>query len=341
MKKRNFITQKSIAERAGVSQAVVSLALNDSYDITLSDETRKRVLAVAAELGYVPQAAAKSLVKGRSNNIGLVLVRPHQQIFRDPFIPNIITGLSAVTRQKGFRLLVEHIDELDYLTTISTLLKGGEVAGIVLSTYYGLEEIVEPLIKNGYPIVLLDDAPISSFSVTIDHAAGIRAAVEHIVSLNRFPVACIPFGPLNPHIGKRIQVFCESFEALTGSTISNRYICHGDYEPETGYKAMQVLLAEKPRPQVVFGMNDMMAIGAMRAIRDQGLRIPEDIAVMGYDDMRFAPFTDPALTTVSAPEIEVGREAGRLLIDLFEGGSVSGHQIKLQPQLIVRRSTQG
>ncbi len=339
MKKRLSITQKEIAKRAGVSQTVVSLALNSSYDITLSDETRQRVQEVAAELGYVPQAAAKSLVKGHTNNIGLVLVQPHQQVFRDPFIPNVITGLSAVIRSFGYRLLVEHIDDLDHLITISNLLKGGEVAGIVLSTFEGLEEILAPLIDDGYPMVMLDESPASSCSVLLDHWAGVRIAAEHIASLERYPVACICFGPANPYIDKRLQRFCDTIEQRTGRAVEQRYIRYGQFEPESGYVAMKSLLEETPRPAVVFGMNDMMALGAIRAILDAGLTIPDEIAVVGYDDMRFAEYINPTLTTVRAPEVEVGSAAGQVLMNLINGQPMSERQVRLLPQLIVRASS--
>lgn len=339
MKKRLSITQKEIAKRAGVSQTVVSLALNSSYDITLSDETRQRVVEVAAELGYVPQAAAKSLVKGHTNNIGLVLVQPHQQVFRDPFIPNVITGLSAVIRNYGYRLLVEHIDDLDHLMTISNLLKGGEVAGIVLSTFEGLEEIVEPLVENNYPVVILDESPATSYSVLIDHWIGVEMAAEHVVSLERHPIACICFGPPTPYINNRLRRFCDTVEQRTGRAVEQRYIRYGQFEPESGYAAMKSLLETEPRPAVVFGMNDMMALGAIRAILDAGLTIPDEIAVVGYDDMRFAQYINPTLTTVRAPEVEVGSAAGQVLIKLIDGQPMPERQTRLRPELIVRASS--
>lgn len=337
MKKRTSVTQKEIAKRAGVSQTVVSLALNNSYDVTLSEETRQRVMEVATELGYVPQAAAKSLVQGRSNNIGLVLVRPHFQVFRDPYIPNVITGLSEIVRTHGFRLLVEHIDDLDHLRTITNLLKGGEVAGMVLSSAHGFDEVVIPLIEEEYPIVLLDTAPDGACVVTLNHVKGVSAAGKHLASLGKTPVACITFAPWNPHVDMRLQAFYAGLRR-GGVAFDERYLRYGAYDPDSGYAEMQSLLQEDPYPRAVFGMNDMMALGAMRAILDAGLRVPEDIAVIGYDDMRFAEFTNPALTTVRAPEIELGRVAGQRLIDFIDGKSIQQRQIKLDTELIVRAS---
>ncbi len=336
MKKRR-ITQKHIAELAGVSQTLVSLALNASYDVTLSEETRQRVLDVAAEMGYVPQAAAKSLVQGRSNNIGLVLIQPHYQVFRDPFIPNIITGLSDVVRSHGFRLLVEHIDDPDHLDTISFMLKGGEVAGMVLSSIYGIEHIVKPLVEEGFPIVLLDTAPAQCYTVLIDHLSGVISAAQYILSLGHREIGCIAFAPPNLNMNKRVNAFKETLTGQ-GIAIQDDYILYGLYDPESGYKAMQALLSVHPLPTVVFGMNDIMALGAMRAILDAGLRVPEDIAVVGYDDMRFSAFTNPALTTVRAPEVEQGRIAGEMLVRLIAGDKVAEPQISLLTQLRIRAS---
>lgn len=337
MKKRATVTQKQIAKEAGVSQTVVSLALSGSYDITLSEDTRQRVLEVADALGYVPQAAAKSLVKGRSNNIGLVLVRPHYQVFRDPYIPNVITGLSSVVRSHNCRLVVEHIDDIKEVKTISNMLKGGEVAGIVLSSFDMGDSIIEPLVQEGYPIVMLDTSPENYHVTTIDHVSGVESAAKHFIDLGHRDVGCIAFGPVNTHLNKRLQAFIDTF-AKHDIEIDPDAIRFGHYDPESGYQAMQSLLADKPHLTAIFGMNDMMAIGAMRAIIDAGLRVPEDIALIGYDDMRFAEFTNPALTTVSAPEVELGQAAGEMLIQLIRGKPVPQKQISMRTKLIIRAS---
>ena len=340
MKKRLAVTQKQIADRAGVSQTVVSLVLRDSYDVALSDETRRRVLDIASELGYVPQAAAKSLIEGHSTNIALVLIQPHYQVFRDPYIPNIITGLSGVVRNHGYRLLAEHIDNTNQLNTISNMLKGGEVAGMILSTCSGVEHIVNPLVEAGYPIVMLEAPTEKYYTVMLDHQAGIKSAIQHLVDLGHQKVACIAYGPANSHINKRLHTFKQTL-ADNGITADNNLIRHGHYDPETGYAAMKELLDVEPRPTAVFGMNDMMALGAMRAILEAGLRIPEDIAVVGYDDMRFAEFINPPLTTVRSPEIGQGRDAGKMLIKLIDNTPIDKRLESLTPHLLIRQSCGG
>lgn len=335
--KSRRVTSKQVAQLAGVSQTTVSFVLNNVDGANISEETRQRVLQAAKKLNYIPDRAAQSLALGRSNNLGLVLLQPHYQVFRDPFIPNIITGMSGVVRTHGFRLLAEHIDDLNNVGIITDMLKGGEVAGIVANTFFGIEHIIPPLIHEGYPIVLLDSPSNDYFATMIDHLNGVKQAAAHIVSLGHRVVGCITFGPVNFHVQKRLNAFIETLSD-TGIDLPKDYIRVGNYDPESGYEAMQALLQLSPRPTVVFGMNDMMAIGAMRAIHEAGLKIPDDIAVVGYDDMRFAPFTNPTLTTVRAPEVENGQRAAEMLIALINGVPPQEKCIRLATQLVIRQS---
>ncbi len=338
--KKHTVTQKQIAKRAGVSQTLVSLALNNSYDVALSEETRQRVLDVASEMGYVPQAAARSLAQGHTNTIGLVLVRPHHQVFRDPYIPNVITGLVEVLRRRGYRLMVEHIDDLNNVQVVSDMLKGGEVAGVVLSGETGVERVFAHLVEVGYPIVVLNESSALNHTVRIDHANGIRSAVDHMIGLGHRHVAAIHYGPDNDQADWRLGNLHQTL-ASHNIAVDPAYIRFGEYDPESGYRAMQGILQLNPRPTALFGMNDMMAIGAMRAIHETGLRIPQDIAVIGYDDMRFAAFTNPSLTTVRAPESEQGRQAAMMILKLIEGQPTHDVQTVLSTKLIVRASCGG
>lgn len=343
MKKRSSVTQKQIAKQAGVSQTVVSFVLSGSYDISLSEDTRQKVMDVANELGYVPQAAAKSLVQGRSTNIGLILVQPHYQVFRDPYIPNVMTGLSGIVQSNGYRLIVEHINDLKDLMTIRNMLMSGEVAGIILSNFHWAKDVVTPLIEDEYPIVSLNMGKKDEkyHSASLDHVNGVRSAISHLINLGHEQIACIAYGP-ETHLDviKRLAVVRDTMNQA-GLLLDKNFVQYGQYDPDSGYEAMQVLLAQNPRPTAVFGMNDMMAIGALRAILDAGLQVPDDIALVGYDDMRFAKFTNPALTTIHAPEIELGHVAGEMLMSLINDTPVEEPRILLNTELIIRDSCGG
>jgi len=337
IKKR--VTSKMVAKKAGVSQTTVSFVLNKVEGQNISPETTGRVLKAARDLGYVPQAAAQSLAQGQSHHIGLVLLQPHYQVFQDPYIPNVMTGLGEIVRNQGFRLIVEHIDNLKDLHTIRNMLKSGEVAGLILANFHWAEEITAQLIQEEYPIVLLDATTNKKYPVvSINHVSGVTIAAQHILSMGHERIACITYAPDDHlHAEKRLNVLRNILEE-GGITPDNLLVRHGQYDPDSAYKAMQSLLVTEPIPTVVFGMNDMMALGAMRAILDAGLRIPEDIAVIGYDDMRFTKFVNPSLTTVRAQEIEQGRLGAEMLLNIINDEPLDFRQIELEPELIIRET---
>jgi DNA-binding LacI/PurR family transcriptional regulator len=336
-------TSKDVAAEAGVSQTTVSFVLNNVTNANISEETQARVWDAARRLGYVPDASARSLAQGRSNNIGLVLIKPHYQVFTDPFVPNLLTGFSEMVQAQGFRVLVEGIDRLDQLDTVEHMLRGGEVTGIVIAGHVpSTQDFLMSLRRDGYPVVAIDplDAPDACY-VAIDHANGIREAAAHLVGLGHQRIACITYAPRSrPHIEERLQAFQEVLET-TGLSLDERLLRFGTYDPATGYEAARSLLEHDPTPTAIWCMNDFMALGAMAAIHDQGLRIPEDIAVVGHDDMRFAQYTYPTLTTVRAPEIELGSQAAQLLLDLINNTPPQNNRLSLPTRLVVRQSCGG
>jgi LacI family transcriptional regulator len=335
--KKSQVTAQKVAERAGVSQTTVSFVLNDIKSANISEATRNRVSRVARELGYVPRAAARSLAKGRSDNLGFVLLKPHQQVFYDSYVPNLTAGISRVAQKHGLRIMLEMVEDIGDFETIRTLLLSGEVAGIILSgPVWDIPEEISALVADGQNIVSLDQlSDPSVHSVRIDHPAGIQLAVAHLVNLQYRRIACIAYAPSNPHVEQRLAAYRSTLESA-GIPYDEALVRYGNFDPESGYAAMQSLLKEKPA--AIFGMNDMMAIGAMAAIREAGLRIPDDIAVVGYDDVRVSRFACPSLTTVRAPEVELGQRAGEMLIELINGVVPAVSHVKLQGDLIVRES---
>ncbi len=335
------VTSKDVAKAAGVSQTTVSFVLNSVKDANISETTQQRVWQAAHQLGYVPDVSARSLAQGKSNNIGLVLIKPHSQVFADPYVPNVMTGFSEIIKAQDFRIVVEIIDNPKNLTPIKRMLRGGEVAGVVISGVLGLERVSKdflPLLQEGFPIVIIDPvADPNAHFVSIDQVTGVQLMAAHVASLGHRWIACIGYAPATDlYVQGRLQAFREGLQAV-GITLDERLIRYGNYDPVTGYQAARSLLQEDPLPTIIWGMNDMMALGAMAAVNEAGLRVPEDIAVVGYDNMRFAEFSCPALTTVSAPEVELGQEAAALLLALIND-TPTNDRFFLQPQLIIRES---
>lgn len=336
--KKVQVTAQQVAERAGVSLTTVSFVMNNKVGVNISEATRQKVFMAAEELGYFPHIAARSLAQGRSPNLGLLLIRPHSYVFVDPFVPNVITGFSEVVKAEGFRILVEHIEELDHLDTIEKMLRGGEIGGAVVSGFvWGKEDLLLPLLEDGYPVVTIDAMKNPAIPyVEIDHLRGVEKAIQHMVALGHTRIGCITYGATsNPPVAARLQRFRQTLENA-GIPYDESLVRVGEYEPETGYAAMLSLLNEKMRPTAIFGMNDMMALGAVSAIQEAGLRVPDDIAVVGYDNMRFASYLYPRLTTVHAPEIELGRQAGQLIMRLIHDKTSKPQHVTLNTELIIR-----
>lgn len=339
-RKKFKVTSKHVAERAGVSQTTVSFVLNRVENTNISEETRQRVFQAAEELKYVPDMTARALARGRNNNIGLVISQPHPQIFIDEYIPNILTGINQVTQLQGFRIIVEVIENN---AAFANLVRSQEVAGLVLNLRDPSDDELQSIAdysREGVPIVSMEDWLPELNSVTVDVQAGVRQGVSHLIDLGHQRIACISYAPVGPghrHEDKRLNAYWRTLEDA-GLQPDSNLIQYGAYDPETGYAAMQTLLDLKPLPTAVFAMNDVMAFGAMAAIRDRGLTVPQDIAVVGYDGIRLAAFANPPLTTIQAPDIERGRRAAEMLIDLMNGKKPLKPQVKLSTRLIIRDS---
>ncbi|HML20937.1 MAG TPA: LacI family DNA-binding transcriptional regulator [Aggregatilinea sp.] len=337
---RKKVTSKDVAKAAGVSQATVSYVLNNVDRANISEKTRLHVQQIARDLGYTPNVVARSLVQGRSINIGMALFHPHEQIFIDSWLPNILTGFGSVIQQYGFRLLVERVNDKQQYESIINLLHGHEVAGMVVQSTLGSEFISTELINQGIPVVIFGSlSEHIHYSVSSDNLTGVRTLINHLIGLGHQRIACISYAPEGTveHASDRLTTYYETL-AAAGISPDPSLVRFGAFDPFTGYEAMRDLLRCKPRPTAVFGMNDTMAIAAMAAIQEAGLRVPEDIAVVGFDDDRFAAFTTPSLTTIHESQREIGHHAGEMLIDLLNDVKPAVPNLILPTQLVVRKS---
>ena len=339
-KKPRKITSKQVAERAGVSQTTVSFVLNDVENSNISRETRQRVLNAVNELGYVPDVMARALARGRSNNIALVLGKPHRQVFIDEYIPTVLTGLTGVTQQHGFRVLVHLIDDMTNPNAFTSLIRGKEVAGMIINLNATMADDVDqllPYVREHFPVVTLEEFHPDIYSVMVDKINGTRTIVEHLIKLGHRRIACITYAPLDQvHPANRLDMYRTVLKEA-GIPYDESLVRFGGYDPETGYEAMKSLLATE-HFTALYAMNDVMAFGAMTAVYEAGLRVPEDIAVVGFDDIRLARYTTPPLTTMHEPDIEHGQRAGEMLIDLINGVSPKEKHVRLATRLIVRQS---
>ena len=320
MRKRS-VTSHDVARLAGVSRATVSLVLNQVAGATISEPTRQRVLEAASQLDYHINAAGRSLRRQRTGTIGLIVRQPPGRLSADAFLPPVIEGITSVTGPAGLRLLIEPLDPARPVTYVS-LVREGHVDGLIFGVRSNDVEIVA-LHAEGVPIVLWGQIPDSGLPfIDVDNVAAARSAVEHLIALGHRRIACItnahPIKILGEAAG-RLSGYRAALEAH-GIPIDEDLIRYGDYDERSGFKAMQSLLRQDVTPSAVFVASDEVALGALRAAREAGLRIPGDLAFVGFDDIPIARFVVPALTTVRVPAREIGAGAATILASILGTG---------------------
>ncbi len=334
---RRKITSHDVAARAGVSRTTVSYVLNNVETANISEPTRLRVLDAAGALGYVPNAAAQMLAGHRSHIIGLVFPRTHPHLATHLFLLQILEGLMAVVQEQGLRLIVDSV-ESNVESAYLDLARAKRIDGLILIDAPGADRALQRLAQDDFPIVTLGYNHPDLCSVDVDNRRGAQHAVEHLLALGHRRIACITNAPATfTQTDMRLLGYQD---ALLNAQIAldETLISEGLYSPESGFAAMQPLLAIPQLPTAVFVASDVVAFGVMTAIRARGLAIPQDMAVVGFDDVPLARHAHPPLTTVRMPTVEMGRRAGELLCDQIMGRSVTPRAL-LETELVVRASS--
>jgi DNA-binding LacI/PurR family transcriptional regulator len=333
-----LITSHDIAKAAGVSRTTVSYVLSNRLGVSVSGKTRRRVLATARRLGYVPNSAAAMLVTGRSKSIGLVLARP-ELLGVDGFIPIMVHGLNEVCSARDYRLLMEAVADPPRVDDYLDLAKSKRVDSMIILNPRKGDPALRKVIETSFPVLVAGSAeqPEESAIGTQDRQ-GARKATEHLLSLGHKRVAHISYASLNYH-GALLRL--EGYrQALQGAKIpfDPRLFAEGDFTAQSGYDAMRRILASGLRPTALFAGNDTIATGAMLALREAELSVPEDLAVVGYDDLPIASYTCPPLTTIRTHPFEQGKLLAEAAIALMNNEKVGSQQDVLPLELVIRSS---
>lgn len=334
---RRKITSHDVAARAGVSRTTVSYVLNNVEGAKISEQTRLRVLDAADVLGYVPNAAAQMLAGHRAHIIGLVFPRTHPHLATHLFLLQILEGLMGVVQQQGMRLLIDSVEssvESAYLDLARTK----RIDGLILIDAPADDPAFQQLAHDRFPIVTLGHMHPNLCSVDVDNRIGAQRAVDHLVAQGHQRIGCITNSPITPCDPNPRRLGYLDAISNAGLDPDAALIVEGLYSPESGFAAMQQLLAMPHPPTAVFVASDVVALGAMAAIQAQGLAVPQDVAVVGFDDVPLARFVHPPLTTVRVPTVEMGRRAGQLLFEQIMGQPVEPCTL-LATELIVRASS--
>jgi DNA-binding LacI/PurR family transcriptional regulator len=336
---RSRPTQRQIAKEAGVSRTTVSLVLNNVPGVRVSPETRQRILRVARNLNYYPDAAARTLVSGRTHTIGFVLCQSPDRVFADAFLPEVLRGVGDTVQENGFRVLMHSVEDVTSPDAYIGLVREKHTDGIILSGPRSDDRQLPLLKDEGFPVVLQGQLPGSGIPfVDVDNVGAAQQAVEHLVGLGHRRIGMITNAPLAYTAARdRLAGYRQVLEEA-GIPFDERLVRYGDFREESGHLAMSQLLDLPVPPTAVFVASDLVAFGALVEIKKRGLEVPDDVALVGFDDVQLAHYVDPPLTTVRLPAYELGYRAVTLLTRIISGEPVEEQEILLQTELVVRQS---
>jgi DNA-binding LacI/PurR family transcriptional regulator len=327
-------TLEKVALRAGVSRATVSRVVNGAP--TVHPRIRDTVLRVVRELGYVPNPAARSLVTQRTDSFALVVPERASRVFSDDqFFPGVIRGVHQELEEADKQLVLMLASSATGHDRIERYAIGGHVDGVMFASLHGADPMPAALARLGIPVVA-NGRPLGRQTVPyvdVDHAGGVGLAVGHFLECGRTRIATIA-GPQDMVAG--IERLAGYRSALRGSH-RRSIVAVGDFTRESGSAAMQQLLEDDPRLDAVFVASDLMADGALRTLRHAGRRVPDDVAVIGFDDVELARYSEPPLTTVRQPISDIGRVLAGQLLRLAAGEEVAP-AVTLSTELVIRES---
>jgi DNA-binding LacI/PurR family transcriptional regulator len=332
------VTSNDIAQAAGVSRTTVSFVLNKKIGTKISAETKARVLEAAQTLGYVPNSAARMLVSGRSRTLGLVLA--HGDLMSvDAFAPPLMYGISRICNARGYKLLVESIEAGSRRDAYLDLAKSKRIDALIVLNSNSEDEGLVQMIESQFPVVLFGSiGHANENSIRPNTGKAAVRATRHLIDLGHRRIAHITYASVR-YIGarERLRAFQRAIERAK-LEFDERLVASGDFSMESGYRAMNAILKRRPRPTAVFAGNDTIAVGAIAALREAGLSVPRDVAVVGFDDLPFAAYCHPSLTTVDTEPIKQGEQAAIAAIELLEGLPVGIRNCSLSQKIIVRES---
>jgi LacI family transcriptional regulator len=333
------LTQKDVAELAGVSQAIVSHVVNET-DKAIPEATRQRVLKAMEELSYIPNKAARSLRGQKTYAIACIVPD-----ITNAFFPAFLRGIQSVADSHDYDLIIydsntSDTKELHYARTLGC----GHVDGAIAVLFHRDQRIVADLLDKGIQLVTLEQGCPEPDRwphdlVYVDDISAARKAVSYLIKLGHSRIGILSGTAGTPPHRNRLMGYCQ---ALADHDISfnDLYVRNGDYTENGGYLEMQALLALPVRPSALFAANDLMAIGAMLAVQKEGLRVPQDIAIIGFDDIPAAKLVNPRLTTVAQFQDQIGQQAAAMLFDRL-CGQVAGQPrcVEMPFEIVIREST--
>jgi DNA-binding LacI/PurR family transcriptional regulator len=329
---------RDVAALAEVSVQTVSNLVNHRFHL-MGVQTRVRVEQAMSELGYHPNVAARTLRSARTETLCFLLLDEGNRFLADPMTDLIIAGIGDVARDRGYGLLIRAArpHEPDPSLIKPLLENQADGAFLFLSGEPDLRRwYITKLAELGFPFILLEpsDDP-RMLTVAAADREGARRLTEHLIAMGHERIAFLTTAVPWPMLEQRLLGYRD---AVDDAGLEPLVFTGGTWTPTSGAAQAQRLLSRRKRPSAMMCGNDLLALGAIRAVRERGLRVPDDVAVTGFDDFDFAQFADPALTTVRIPGYDMGRAAGEALVDVLGGRAPAVRQLVLPVELELRES---
>ena len=331
---KNTVTIKDVAKKAGVSISTVSRVINDSKPVT--DEIKQKVLDVIAETGYVPNPLARSLVTKKSRLIGVIVPE-----VSDSFVSEILNGIEEIAKMYDYDILLSNTysDKEQELKSIN-LLRAKQVEGIVMMSWLVNEEQINFINKSQLPAVYISKTArgFDVYSVSISNTKATYDMTKYLIEKGHKKIAYIMTSRETTVMEKERYIGYENAMNEANLKIYDELVKSGDTEFEGGYKCMKEILDSNNIPDAVFVTGDESAIGAINAIFDAGYKVPEDISVAGFNDVKLASIYRPKLTTVHQPLYDMGAVAIRMVIKMINGDNLEEKKVELPYKIVERES---
>jgi LacI family transcriptional regulator len=338
------VTIQDIAERAGVTKATVSMVINQDHRIT--EKTRDKVLKIIKEMNYYPNQSARKLARGKSDVIAFVSAR-----FAAPFIASVMDAFEQRAFQMGRYVHGIHPYSTQHKTEakeelLQQILYGRTADAVVVVTIRPSQKVVDEYAARKIPLILLENTLPGCHSIRVDNLKGGLIATEYLIQKGRKRIGLIngvtqppPGVDLVPSAVERLEGYRQALKNKGLEFTENRVVAYGNYLFEEGRMGLKTLLEKDPKLDAIFcAAGDIMAMGVMAEAKARGIRIPEDLALVGYDDMLASSLLKPTLTTVHQPLVQMGVQAFETAIDAIDGKLLEDRNILMQPELIVRES---
>jgi LacI family transcriptional regulator len=332
------LTLEEIATLAGVSRSTVSRVVNGHPNVRT--QVRERVWEVIHETGYEPHAAARSLVTRRTHILGVIIPEAVTTLFTDPFFPHLLCGITKTCNSHQYHLLLSLFNHpAGQEEMYRRVVRSGHLDGVLVASTRVDDPLIVQLLEDRVPFVMVGRHPDDRVCyVDVDNVAAARMAVEHLIRLGHRRIGIITGPRSMTHVQDRVQGYRQALGAHR-LPVDEALNMEGDYSEMSGMVAARQLISRSAT--AIFATSAMVAVGVLKAVREAGLRVPQDVAVVGFDDVPITAAVEPALTTVRQPIEDMGSMAADLLLNLLaspEDEQTSAHRIILPAQLVIRES---